>query len=426
MAGAVYLVGRIIQEYVVTDESNLTGSQTNIFYVILTLLFCLVMNAWGLVMTGMEHSLHIFFSLFVIWSLLLILNNESRSDFFLVAALILLPLIRFEGIAQSILTVLALFYLRHSSSGIIAIALLVLVLLSWYAFTYALGLPLLPSSVQLKSDIAASVTEGTGFTTFLHAVLMNLKRSLTTPQGMILIFAVIILILLCLATWKKNKSAAVVIGSVSMLAGCAHIFFGHYDWFSRYEIYAISMVVIACIVLGREYLSINIIRIGVILFLSAAAAPSLRNTIRTPLASRNIFQQQYQMHRFVVEYWKRPVAVNDLGWVSYGNSEYVLDLAGLGSEEVRHLIFNGKFKADDIQELVDRKNVQLIIIYDEWFSGVIPSTWIKVATLETSRISTASGLVTFYVSSNVNLQEMHVLLGKFRPTLPVGSKLNIY
>ena len=41
------------------------------------------------------------------------------------------------------------------------------------------------------------------------------------------------------------------------------------------------------------------------------------------------------MRRFVLEHVKAPVAVNDVGLVAYRNPYMVLDLIGLGSEEVR-------------------------------------------------------------------------------------------
>jgi hypothetical protein len=54
----------------------------------------------------------------------------------------------------------------------------------------------------------------------------------------------------------------------------------------------------------------------------------VKGTLETPLAGRGVYEQQYQMHRFAVEFYKRPVAVNDLGWVSYRNPNYVFGPLG--------------------------------------------------------------------------------------------------
>ncbi len=58
-------------------------------------------------------------------------------------------------------------------------------------------------------------------------------------------------------------------------------------------------------------------------------------TLATPLAMNNLYERQYQMGRFARDHWRAPVAVNDPGWVSYRNPNYVLDLGGLASLEAR-------------------------------------------------------------------------------------------
>lgn len=55
----------------------------------------------------------------------------------------------------------------------------------------------------------------------------------------------------------------------------------------------------------------------------------------TPLAASDLYEQQYQMARLAQSFYRRAVAVNDLGLVAHGNNNYALDLWGLGSEQVR-------------------------------------------------------------------------------------------
>ena len=104
--------------------------------------------------------------------------------------------------------------------------------------------------------------------------------------------------------------------------------------------------------------------------------------ITTPVAAQNIYEQQRQMHEFVTNHWKSPVAVNDIGYVGFQNDEYVLDLWGLGSEEARRLI-----RADDpdmLRKLTAKHDVHLAMIYEEFFYNVIPADWRKVAELHLS------------------------------------------
>ena len=132
------------------------------------------------------------------------------------------------------------------------------------------------------------------------------------------------------------------------------------------------------------------------------------------------------MHRFAVEYWKQPVAVNDLGWVSYNNPSFVLDLYGLGSEEVRRLkMTEGGFDANTLSMLVERKNVSLIMIYEGWFKSKIPNEWQKVANLNRSSVTAANDQVSFYITPKANRTKVLDLLRQFGKTLPKGAVLNL-
>ena len=90
----------------------------------------------------------------------------------------------------------------------------------------------------------------------------------------------------------------------------------------------------------------------------------VKAAVYTPIASEGHYDQQYQMHRFVTDFYKEPVAVNDLGWVSYGNNAFVLDLEGLGSESVRGLRAAHAFDAAHMAGLTSHYNVGLVMIYE--------------------------------------------------------------
>ena len=427
MAGAVYVVGRVIQEYVLTSKNQDNRFILQKVYPIgLGLLVCLILNGWGLVMTGMEHSLHVLAVVLVLWGFLKCLDVGFKAPAWLIVAIIALPLIRFEGLAMALLSLVALIYLGHRRAAFFAASLILLTLLCWFGFTRTVELPALPSSVLLKSGIAANADGHSGLVQLIWSVIRNGLNSLNQRQGILLLLGMILTAGLSYQKWEKgDRQTAVVIGGLAVFTGLAHVFFGHYGWFSRYEIYAFSVVMISCLVLGRTYFVYPTVRIGAAFVILLVAAPYAFDTLRTPLASRNIYQQQYQMHRFAVEYWKRPVAVNDLGWVSYNNPSFVLDLWGLGSEEVRKMKLRGGLDAQKLDALVVRRQVSLIMIYDDWFEGGIPNAWRKVAVLNTSQITAASSKVGFYITANSNRQEVIGLLNQFGKTLPKRATLNV-
>lgn len=101
-------------------------------------------------------------------------------------------------------------------------------------------------------------------------------------------------------------------------------------------------------------------------------------TFAEPSISHQIYDQQYQMHRFVTEYFHGDYGVNDLGLVSFQGrpGAYVLDLAGLASDEAA----GEKHKTPALLDgIVSRHKVPLAIVSPTWFS--IPNDWTPEARL---------------------------------------------
>lgn len=128
------------------------------------------------------------------------------------------------------------------------------------------------------------------------------------------------------------------------------------------------------------------------------------------------------MHRFATEYYKKNIAVNDLGYVSYKNKNYILDLFGLASIESLN---DRKCEntADWMQRLIEEKQVGLAMIYESWFQHV-PDSWIKVGELYLGkeRITPAYPNVAFYATNRNEYPEIDAELGLFIRTLPRNVK----
>ena len=139
-----------------------------------------------------------------------------------------------------------------------------------------------------------------------------------------------------------------------------------------------------------------------------------------PIAANNIYEQQYQMHRFVVDYYRKPVAINDLGYVSYKNNNYVLDLAGLGSAKVLNYTKNSD-NALWMKTLSDNHHTKLAMIYPDWFKS-IPNEWIRIGELRLgkARITPARDRVAFYATRQDAYGDIVRKLEDFIKTLPHG------
>lgn len=392
---------------------------------ILLVLLTLGTNVIGLIFTGMEHSLQQLAVVAIAWGLI-VEAEKNQVERWLLVAIVAAPLIRYENSAISLAALAYLFAQGHYKKSILASLLLVLSVGGFSVFLTLLGLEPLPASVLAKSSVAAS---GGG----IHPIMENVRNSLKNTRGMLLCAGLLIhlsYLLLAKQNSKKRQLATVTLFAIVM-----HLVAGQYGWYNRYEIYIWSFLLLMSIYLagsqitallteatGKE-MKINLIKISALAtsFVSLACLPYIEGLASLPIASNNIYEQQYQMHRFAVDYYKKPVAVNDLGYVSYKNSNYVLDLYGLASVEALNYRKNRQ-DSGWVNDLTHEKNIELIMVYDQWFK--IPNNWIKVGELHLGkeRITPAKDRVAFYALNNVAYEEIVFKLRNFIPTLPEGVK----
>jgi hypothetical protein len=377
-------------------------------------------NLIGLAFTGLEHSLHVADTLACLLGIVRTVRT-GRMPRWLPFALVLNPLIRFEGLSVwgAGVVVLALQQKRLSA---LVIFLSALFLVGGYClWLHSLGLPSLPSSVLVKSHFAGSASPAGAFSGLLPTLLGNVGMY-GVPQ---ILFALALLLV------SVHDSFGRVIALFAGLPILAHLLGGAFGWFGRYEIYVLVLAWSGVLVLqGRPIMSWLVgswpgLIVGLMLLLAINGGYA-KTTLLTPRAISEIHLQQYQMHRFVVEFWRRPVAVNDLGWVSYDNPNYVLDLYGLGSEAARTLRIKSGPDPSWMEKLVRQHNVSVAMIYTSWFP-VVPTDWIPVATLTLQRspVAVAGQTVTFYATTPLAIPALRDTLAKFAHTLQSGVELVI-
>jgi hypothetical protein len=391
-------------------------------------LVMLAVNALGLPMMGMEHGLHVLVAIAVVAGLA-DMAETGRTTPALLAAIVVCALIRFEGLALALAAIAALAAERHFREAAATLGAIVAALSVYALAMGAMGLPLLPSSVLVKSGASAALVDGQG-----GALVGQMRRSFTLAlrdrMGMRLAAGGLIviagLIAKCWLPAGPSRRGAVVVGAVALAAIVAHLLLGQYQQ-SRYEVYAIAVMIMAVVYLAAPLLR----RAGapgiaaLALLAGLVGLPYVSTVQRTPAASRNIYEQQYQMHRFATQFFPAPVAVNDLGWVAYRNDGYVLDLWGLGSEEVRTLTRREGRTAETVGRLAAAHSIAYAMVYDEWFADAIPPHWCRVATLHTSRVTAGSAEVAIYAVDPQRTAALLAALAAFGPTLPAGARLDL-
>jgi hypothetical protein len=106
--------------------------------------------------------------------------------------------------------------------------------------------------------------------------------------------------------------------------------------------------------------------------------------------------------RFLARHYAgAPVAVNDIGAVTWLADVHCLDMLGLASLEVCRRRMALTWGRDAIDELTRQHGVRVAIVYDRWFdresTGGLPAHWSRVASWRIPRnVVNGEDTVTFY------------------------------
>ncbi|MCG8312560.1 MAG: hypothetical protein MI976_05040 [Pseudomonadales bacterium] len=404
-SATVYLIGQLLQAWFGNELPRPRWAMV---------LLIIGFNLVGLIYTGMEHSLQVLLATAVFYGFYKT-RTSGKVDNILLIALLLGPLIRYENVLMSAVFGGYLFFRQAKWQiflvGILAIAMLLLNIF----FLKSLGLGAVPSSIQSKSLYASYDV--------LTSVVSTFTGNLASPGGLPLV-VIWCFLLKAVRSSKDSPLLTRELAWLSFIALTLHLLLGRVGWFGRYEIYCAVPAILTVIYYFRDrflsFLNRPRKHVWLILFVSVYLLTYSVIYVGTPLSSNNVYEQQFQMHRYVTEIYRKPVAVNDLGWVSYANDEYVLDLWGLGSQESLHYR-----KTEDNPQWMDKMtssyNVGLAMLYVKkyWFEEV-PNEWCRVGYLQLHKpkLIIASTRVDFFVTSIGDQQYIEQTLAEFQDILP--------
>ena len=213
---------------------RMTGNARNALIVIGLAL--LAFNVFGVVFTGMEHSLHVLLSVVAVTRVI-----DGKFDRWTLLALALGPLVRFEGAIVLALGVgAALHDRRWTFAGVAVVAAVVpVVLYGWWLST--LGLPVLPSSVLSKSAAAGGVVDGGGGV--IGGLFATFAKNAVSPAGPLL---GVMAIGLGYAAWKRaGRDRVLALGLMAVLVFAMML--GRMDSYARYEAYVFCVLAVGLV-----------------------------------------------------------------------------------------------------------------------------------------------------------------------------------
>jgi hypothetical protein len=399
----------------------------------LTLFLSLVMLLSPLpvmALTGMEHGLHGLITLALIYSAAEELSAKDKSPrrfAVLLALSFLVTVTRYEGLFL-VLVVGGFFLLaRRIWKAVLVWAAGAASVGVYGLISAAQGWYFLPNSILLKGNIPGALSPIAGF---LVHIQFNIHLA---PAVLIVVIA-----FLLVYVWGKDR---VGIGArekyllaIFLCTALLHLQFASTDWFYRYEWYLIFVgsMILADILdpwipeylvegLRNSTFDREIAVLALIVFLTFLPAVRAGNALRDyPLAARNIYEQQYQMGLFVKTYYEgRTVALNDIGAVSYLSDVRLLDLFGIASMDVTRLKREDAWSREAIAELARREDVDIVIIYKEWFPDAIPLDWVEIGSWQIAdNVVCGSDTVTFFVVTPSKQAEAVAALRDFSSRLP--------
>ena len=378
----------------------------------------LVANLAGLTFVGMEHGLQVLLAIACAAGLAEAFAGRPIPAWSLAAA-VLGPMVRYENFALVAAVAVALYGLGRTRAAVAIAALSLLGPGLFSRFLLSRGLPALPSSVLVKANIY------TFYGGALHAAIATISQSMQLRESEVGWWdqLAVALLLLFLMLADKQRARRFILGGAS-LAALLQLILGPFNWFYRYEVYAIVFTALVAATALAE--STRVPRIAVAAGLLALGAPYAVALYDTPTAAANVYQQQYQMHRFLAGFHGSVVAVNDLGLVSYDRPPglYVLDLWGLASPEASRQTY----KDGDWLDAITRAHAaRLAILYPDWYPEGAPDDWDPLGTMCITgrRASIARKCVVFYSTGLGDQPALQAQLASFALTLPPSVKMTL-
>lgn len=410
-----------------------------LFLSLISIIFLTPMPA--IIFSGMEHSLHLLLTISFVYFASRILSGANNLTGNSIPLLILAPFltsVRYEGLFLLFVVVL-LFLIKKRRRFSLLLAALGLAPLIIYGIVSSLnGSYFLPNSLLLKAmpgDYSIL-----GMFKYYGATLLWQLYYNPHVTSLILVAAVGYA---CLHRkrkmfWEANKIMTMLFITVTII----HLTVAKLGWFFRYDAYICGLglfVVFACLFQCMienasphksksvfKFYSAGLAGVLILHIFSGVyennTSTRIISTFKTPLAIKNIHDQQYQMGLFCQKFYQgQCVAANDIGALSFLAESEILDLYGLANAEVVKAKMNRFYTTEKILELGKIHRAKIAIVYDMWYImfGGLPQEWNKVAEwVNLNNVVCSKNNVAFYAVDTAETAKLIQNLDSFSASLP--------
>jgi hypothetical protein len=393
-----------------------------------------------LVITGMEHTLQSLFSFLFVFGFTDWIAGEGERKFpvSLYVYAICACMMRYEGAFLVGIACLLLLYKRRIGPAFLLGFVGALPIVVFGVYSILQGSYFLPNSVLLKSEGARLSLRGVvGFLvqTVEQKLTISLSGIATTVTQHLLIILPLAYLLLAGPLQKAARHSYALM--MLVVAAFLQLTLAATGWFYRYEAYLVLCTIYILLVLLYQYKGVLMPRLrvypvaGVFLLFALFLPTVYRSAAAFSKATRaclNIYDQQYQMAKFLHDYYDdQVVAVNDIGAVSFFKKEKNIDLWGLANIKVARSKKENYCTPAFLDSLSRSEKAGVAIVFDSWFSDSLLSKWDKVATWTIpDNVICQDSTVTFYAIDRSKTGELRSKLEQYQPSLPYGVHVHYF
>jgi len=413
-----------------------------------------------IIISGMEHTLQLLFSFLFIFSfaeaaglpatvspafdanvLPRPVSSERRLilpwTVYIYGALMVT--IRYECLTILGMVCLILVFRRQWAAAVSLGAISVLPIVVFGLYAISKGSYFMPNSVLLKSNIPHHLYGLKMF--FKEDIWIKMFFPSRDDYNFLSAQRLLLLLPLCALFYLpqvRRRTDYRYILIVLMGATLGHIAFAYPASFPRYEDYLIgcSMLIMGAMV-AKYTRQLPMLRFRGAQWVVAVVMVLLMLPllIRSGLVFQkskqycvNIYEQQYQMARFVHTYYdSTALALNDIGAISCYSVGPKLDLFGLASVEVARSRRANQWTASFADSLSHKEHIKLAIVYDTWQDAKLLQRWNKIASWQNDHnVVLGSDSVSFYTIDPADTTTLRKNLEAFQPLLPPDVTVRYY
>jgi hypothetical protein len=388
-----------------------------------------VLLALGFVPTlsvlGMEHTWHAALSLGFLLALRRCDEPRWRTVLLVLAAI--LPLVRFESLVFVGLAI-PMVWLSSRRDAVRLAAVTALPVGVFMLISAANGWLWLPNSVLVKLALDAFHTPP-----LLERVRMG-RSELVEAAGYAA--AIGVLQFSGVLTHRLKREAVVVLGTTFVHAAMTGPGLGTIN---RYVGYLLAMLLVTMLSAmsaaaastwrsrtRRADMTVAFAIAILVSWMQPAWERARDRFSETPLAIRNISDQQQQSARFVRDFLTvpGPVMINDLGYVAYSGGRDVIDIVGLGDTAFARRFLAREMDAAALSARAAASGTQVAVVYEYWLANddpdlALPRDWIPIGTWTIDdNVICGSETVTVFATQPGAAGQLRDDFRRFSATLP--------